>query len=62
MAAVLCLIMLPLMASLGFMFGVVRGDMSAASVLGGIVFFLLAGFLLFSALNMSRIWDEDETR
>ena len=48
MAAVLCLIMLPLMASLGFMFGVVRGDMSAGSVFGGIVFFLLAGFLFFS--------------
>jgi hypothetical protein len=60
MAAVLCLVLLPLMASVGFMFGVMRGDMSPGAILGSVMFFLLAAFLLFSALSMSRDWDEEK--
>jgi hypothetical protein len=60
MAAILCLILLPVIASIGFMFGVVRGDMSTGSLFGGTVFVLLAAFLFFAAFNMSRVWDSEK--
>ena len=62
MAAVLCLMLLPLMAAVGFMFGVIRGDLSPGAVLGGIVFCLLGAFMFFSAFTMSRIWEDEENR
>jgi hypothetical protein len=55
MAAVLCLVFIPLIASVGFMLGVVGGDWSAGSVLGGLAFFSLAAFMLYNAMNMSRV-------
>lgn len=61
MAAVLCLVLIPLIASVGFMFGVVGGEMSGASIIGGIAFFLLAAFMLFGTFNLSRVWDEEES-
>ena len=60
MPAVLCLVMLPLIAAVGFMFGVVRGDFSAGSVLGGLAFIMLGAFMFFSAFRMSRVWDDEE--
>jgi hypothetical protein len=58
MAAVLCLVMIPLFASIGFMFGVVGGDFSGVNAIAGIAFFLLASFILLAALHMARGWDE----
>ena len=60
MAAVLCLVLLPLMAAAGFMFGLARGDLSAANLIGFGAFFLLGAFLFYSAFHMSRGWDEEQ--
>ena len=54
MAAVLALIMLPIVASLGFFFGVLRGDDSPAAACAGAVFFALAAFVLGNALRLVR--------
>jgi hypothetical protein len=62
MAAVLCLIMLPLMAAVGFMFGATQGDLSVGTVLGGVTFLLLAGGIFVGAFNLSRGWDEEPER
>ena len=59
MAAVLCLVFLPVVAAIGFMLGSVGGDGSTGSVIGGIAFVLLAGFLFCAAFNLSRGWDEE---
>ena len=60
MAAVLCLIFLPLMAAVGFMFLVTTGDLSIGALTGGVTFLLLGGGIFFGALNMSRGWDGEE--
>jgi hypothetical protein len=62
MAAVLCLVMLPLMAALGFMFGVVGGEWSGASFLGGATFLLLGAGLFVGAFKLAQGWDEGEER
>lgn len=61
MAAVLCLVMLPLFAAVGFMFGVVQIEWSAASLFGGAAFLLLAGGLLVGAFRLSQGWDSGES-
>jgi hypothetical protein len=49
MAAVLCLVFLPLMmASVAFI--------SASTATAGVVFFLLSAFVLMGAFRMSRAW------
>ena len=48
------------MAAAGFMFGVVRGDMSAGSLLGILVFLGLGAFMFMGVFNMSRVWDEEK--
>lgn len=53
MAAVLCLIMLPLVASIGFMLG-------TGGTAGTFAFLVLGAFLLFAAVNLSREWDEEK--
>ncbi len=58
MAAVLCLVMIPVFAAVGFMFGAVGGE-SGASALGGLVFLALAAFTLLAAVHMARAWDEE---
>jgi hypothetical protein len=60
MAAVLALIMLPIVASLGFFFGVLRTDGSPAAACAGAVFFALAAFVLVRALRL--VHDAEETR
>jgi hypothetical protein len=60
MAAVLLLIMLPLMAAVGFMLGVVGGQWSFTSVIGGATFVLLAGLLLGGAVKLAHQWDGDQ--
>jgi hypothetical protein len=57
MGAVLLLVLLPLIASLGFMFGIVHSDMSTGSMLAGIAFLLLCTFVFFCTFHMSRTWD-----
>ena len=61
MAAVLCLVMLPLFAAVGFMFGVMQLEWSAASVLGCATFIMLAGGLLVGAFRLSHGWDSNES-
>ena len=60
MAAVFALILLPAIAATGFMFKVVQGDLSFATAIAGITFFMLAGGVFLGVLRMSRTWDADE--
>lgn len=57
MAAILCLVFLPLTAAVGFMIGAIAGDMSPASVFGGVTFVALAAFVLFGAFSLMRGWE-----
>lgn len=57
MAAVLCLVCLPLVAAVGFMTGAVLGDRSPASMLGGAAFIALAVTILAGAVQLARGWD-----
>jgi len=52
--------MLPLMAAVGFMLGVVGGQWSFTSVIGGATFVLLAGVLLGGAVKLAHQWDGDQ--
>lgn len=54
MAAVLALIMLPLIAALGFFVGATHAEGSIAAASAGLMFFALAGFLLVNALRLVR--------
>ena len=59
MAAVLCLVLLPLVAACGFMIGVVGGELSAASVFCGLAFLLLGGGMIVGMFNMARTWENE---
>jgi len=54
MAAVFALIMLPIIASIGFFIGVVRFDGSFAAMFAGAIFIALATGVLFGALRIAR--------
>jgi hypothetical protein len=54
MAAVLALIMLPLIAGVGFFIGVSHPEGSIAGASAGLVFIALAGFVLVNALRLAR--------
>jgi hypothetical protein len=54
MAAVFALIMLPLVAAVGFFVGVIRADGTASSTLAGVTFLALAAFVLIGALKIAR--------
>jgi hypothetical protein len=58
MAAVLALIMVPLLASLCFMAGVTRADGSAISAVAMASFFSLGAFVLFGILRFVRKLEE----
>ena len=60
MAAVLCLVLLPLIASLGFMLGVVQGELSGESLLCGVAFLLLGGGMFVGMFRMSREWEDEQ--
>jgi hypothetical protein len=57
MAAVLCLILIPILASVGFMTRAIVGDSSPGGMLALLTFILLAGGIVFGALGMARGWD-----
>ena len=54
MAAVLALVMLPIIASVGFFIGVVRFDGSFAAAFAGAIFIALATGVLIGALHIAR--------
>ena len=57
MAAVLCLVLLPMVMAFGFMLGALRGELSMVSVLAGLTFLALGGWLLRNVFAMARQWD-----
>ena len=59
MAAVLCLIFLPLMFGALFMIGSMGGALSIGTLLAGVTFVLLAGGLVVGAMKMSKSWEEE---
>ena len=60
MAAVLALIMLPVIASVGLFISVIRSDGSLASAFAGATFIALAGFVLFGALRIMRDTEQED--
>jgi hypothetical protein len=59
MAAVLCLVFLPIFFGAAFMFGAIHGDFSVGSVLATLTFVALAGGIVLGMVQMSRRWDGD---
>jgi hypothetical protein len=60
MAAVLALVLLPIVASVGFMVKVVLTDLSVGSALAGLAFLLLASGVFIGLFNMVRRWEDEE--
>jgi hypothetical protein len=60
MAAVLCLIFLPLFFGSMFMIGAMGGPLSLGTLLAGATFLLLAGGLMVGAMRLSRTWEQDK--
>jgi hypothetical protein len=58
MAAVFLLVMLPIIASVGFFIGVVRFDGSFAAAFAGAIFIALAAGVLVGALRIARDAEE----
>lgn len=54
MAAVFALVMLPIIAAVGFFVGVVRADGSLSAAFAGAIFVALAVFVLAGALRIAR--------
>lgn len=59
MAAVLCLVLLPLMAAVGFMLGAIQGQLSFATVFGGLTFLLLGAGMFVGVFRMVRHWEDE---
>jgi hypothetical protein len=59
MAAVLCLIFLPLLAAVLFMFGAVSGHVSFGTIAGCLTFLLLGAGIFVGGMNMSKGWEGD---
>jgi hypothetical protein len=59
MAAVLCLILIPILASVGFMAKAIIGDSASGGMFALLTFILLAGGIVFGALGMARGWDSE---
>ena len=60
MAAVLCLMFLPLVICSLFMIGSMGGSMSIGVLLAGATFLLLAGGLIIGALRLSKRWEAED--
>ena len=50
------------MAAVGFMFGVVGGEHSLASVCGGVTFALLGAFMLGGVFKLAGGWDAESEK
>jgi hypothetical protein len=59
MAAVLCLMFLPIISAVLFMFGSM-GSLSLGCVLAGLTFLLLAAGIVVGAMTMSKDWEGDD--
>ena len=59
MAAVLCLIGLPIVCGVLFMFGAIAGEPTFGGVFAGLTFLLLGAGIVVGALNMSKGWEAD---
>jgi hypothetical protein len=60
MAAVLCLIFLPIMGAVLFMLGSMGGPMSLGTMLAGGTFLLLGAGIVVGTLTMSKGWESDD--
>jgi hypothetical protein len=58
MGAVLLLMFLPVVASLGFILMTVQSEGSDSGLLAGAAFFVLCWFLVIGAMRMAKEWDE----
>jgi hypothetical protein len=54
MAAVLALVMLPIIAAIGFFVGSIRGDVSPSAAFAAVTFIALAVGVLAGALRIAR--------
>lgn len=59
MAAVLCLIFLPILFGALFIIGSMGGAISVGTLLAGITFVSLAGGLVIGATRLARSWEEE---
>ena len=60
MAAVLLLVLLPIIVAAGFMAGNLEHQVSGTTVAAILVFIMLAGALLRGAWAMAKEWDADQ--
>jgi hypothetical protein len=61
MAAVLALVMLPIIAAAGCFISIIRTDGSLSSAFAGATFFALAAFVLVGALRITHDAEGDDT-
>jgi hypothetical protein len=61
MAAVLCLVFLPALAAIGFMFGTVSGEHSVAGVFVALTFCALGFGIFLGMLKMAKGWEGPES-
>lgn len=59
MAAVLCLILLPLFFATPFLLGSMGGGLSPGMLFAAAAFLLLAGGIVVGAMNLARGWEEE---
>jgi hypothetical protein len=59
MAAVLCLIFLPILFGAFFLIGSMSGPISVGILLAGATFLLLAGGPIVGAMRLARTWEEE---
>jgi hypothetical protein len=60
MAAILCLVFLPMIAAVGFMVGVAGGEHSLSSIFSGLIFATLGFGIFIGMFKMARTWEGPE--
>jgi hypothetical protein len=60
MGAVFLLVLLPIVASIGFMLKAIQGDPSAGGIFAGFMFLFLSCVIAVGAIRMAKSWDEGE--
>ena len=60
MAAVLCLVVLPLVMAVGFMFGSGSGHFSFGTALAALTFLAMGGGVLLGLFRMAGVWDSSD--